>query len=257
MLWEPCVAWFLRTGSIIFISATGKLPIRARSFTHPRVCGRSARICLSTWISVTRPSRNAAEIDQVAVRGSFLTEMVFFHRQSRTAIFADLVQNFPPSWFGGWRSVLARLDGICEPNPGAPREWRFTFFNRRAARASLMPFSPGRSNVCSWRTEIPWMRTALPLYAALSVGCFKDRPAEPAPRIINILVAQPKNPHAGQAAHRVRPSVSVNLMCGDASLCRGRQLQQDLRCVAALHRRPTSMNRFNSAAIQLSRPYWI
>ena len=32
---------------------------------------------------------------------------------------------------------MARLDGVCAPNPGAPREWRATFLNRRAARASL------------------------------------------------------------------------------------------------------------------------
>ena len=79
----------------------------------------------------------AGEIDQIAVRGSVLTEVVFFHRQSRTAIFADLVQNFPADWFGGWRGVVARLDGICAPNPGAPREWRASFIDRRSARASL------------------------------------------------------------------------------------------------------------------------
>jgi Domain of unknown function (DUF4336) len=79
----------------------------------------------------------AAEIDQVAMRGSPLTEVVFFHRASRTAIFADLIQNFPHDWFPGWRGVVARLDGICAPHPGAPREWRASFLNRRLARASL------------------------------------------------------------------------------------------------------------------------
>jgi hypothetical protein len=79
----------------------------------------------------------AADIDQVPVRGSFLTEVEFFHRVSRTAIFTDLLQNLPPDWAPGWRGVLARMDGVSAPNPGAPREWRATFFNRRAARASL------------------------------------------------------------------------------------------------------------------------
>jgi hypothetical protein len=79
----------------------------------------------------------AADIDQVPVRGSCLTEVEFFHRASRTALFADLLQNFAPDWFKGWRGVIARLDGICAPHPGAPREWRATFLNRRAARASL------------------------------------------------------------------------------------------------------------------------
>lgn len=79
----------------------------------------------------------AADIDQVAIGGSFITEVVFFHRASRTVIFTDLVQNFAPGWFKGWRGVVARLDGICAPHPGAPREWRASFLNRRKARAAL------------------------------------------------------------------------------------------------------------------------
>ena len=80
----------------------------------------------------------AADIDQVAMAGSFaLTEIVFFHRKSRTAIFADLIENLAPDWFSGWRGWLARLDGIVAPNPGAPREWRATFWQRAAARAAL------------------------------------------------------------------------------------------------------------------------
>jgi hypothetical protein len=80
----------------------------------------------------------AAEIDQVLVRGSFaMTEAVFFHHASATAIFADLIENFPRDWFKGWRGVLARLDGIVAPNAGAPREWRWTFVRRGIARAGL------------------------------------------------------------------------------------------------------------------------
>ncbi len=79
----------------------------------------------------------AADIDQVPVHGSFLTEVEFFHRASRTAIFTDLLQNLPRDWAPGWRGILARLDGVSAPNPGAPREWRAAFLNRRAARASL------------------------------------------------------------------------------------------------------------------------
>jgi hypothetical protein len=80
----------------------------------------------------------AADIDQVVVRGSFaLSEVVFFHRKSRTAIFADLIENFPPDWFKGWKGILARLDGIVSPHPGAPREWRASFRNRKLARAAL------------------------------------------------------------------------------------------------------------------------
>ena len=89
----------------------------------------------------------AADIDQVTVRGSFyLTEIVFFHHASRTAIFADLIQNFAPDWFKGWRGFLAQRGGICAPNPGAPNDWRNTFLGRRAARASLQ-------RILAWPTE--------------------------------------------------------------------------------------------------------
>jgi hypothetical protein len=80
----------------------------------------------------------AADIDQVVLRGSFaLTEVVFFHRRSQTALFADLIQNFPRDWFKGWRGVVARLAGIVAPNPGAPRDWRASFLDRHAARLAL------------------------------------------------------------------------------------------------------------------------
>lgn len=53
----------------------------------------------------------AEEIDQVVVRGNLITtEVVFFHRQSGTAIFTDLIQHFSPTWFSGWRALVARLD---------------------------------------------------------------------------------------------------------------------------------------------------
>ena len=79
----------------------------------------------------------AGEIDQIPIPGSFITEVVFFHRCSATALFADLLQNHPRDWFRGWRGVVARLDGIVAPHPGAPREWRASFVRRTAARAAL------------------------------------------------------------------------------------------------------------------------
>jgi hypothetical protein len=90
----------------------------------------------------------AADIDQVAVHGNmFMTETVFLHKGSRTAIFADLIENFPPDWFKGWRGVLARLDGIVYPHFGAPRELRWGFVQRQRARAAIrrvLDFAPER-----------------------------------------------------------------------------------------------------------------
>ncbi|MFL5285919.1 MAG: DUF4336 domain-containing protein [Rhodopila sp.] len=80
----------------------------------------------------------AGDIDQVLFAGSFaVTEAVFFHRASRTAIFADLIQSLPRDLVKGWRRDLARLGGILEPTYGIPGDWRASFLNRTAARAAL------------------------------------------------------------------------------------------------------------------------
>lgn len=77
-------------------------------------------------------------VDLVAMRGNRITtEVVFFHRPSRTAIFTDLIQQLPPGWFSGWRALVARLDLMMEGEPTVPRKFRLASSDRRAARAGL------------------------------------------------------------------------------------------------------------------------
>lgn len=78
------------------------------------------------------------EIDCVVVDGNWITtEAVFFHVRSRTILFTDLVQQFSPGWFTGWRSVVARLDGMVAIEPRVPRKFRYAFFARDSVRAAL------------------------------------------------------------------------------------------------------------------------
>jgi len=86
---------------------------RARLYASQGLRGKRKNLPFDGDLSDTPEEEWAADIDQVSVRRSVLTEVEFFHRDSRTAIFTDLVQNFPPEWFKGWRGVVARLDGIC------------------------------------------------------------------------------------------------------------------------------------------------
>lgn len=80
----------------------------------------------------------ADEIDQVVMRGNRITsEVVFFHKASRTVLFTDLLQQFPPGWFSGWRRIVARLDLMIGPEPRVPRKFRLAFSDRKAARAAL------------------------------------------------------------------------------------------------------------------------
>jgi hypothetical protein len=80
----------------------------------------------------------AGEIDQVLMQGNLITtEVVFFHVDSATVLFTDLIQQFPVSLFSSWRGLVAKLDLLTGPEPSVPRKFRIAFTNRRAARDSL------------------------------------------------------------------------------------------------------------------------
>lgn len=77
------------------------------------------------------------QIDMVVLHNRITIEAVFFHRISGTVIFTDLIQNFRPGWFGGWRAIVARMDLMVALEPGVPRKFRLAFTDRRAARAAI------------------------------------------------------------------------------------------------------------------------
>lgn len=90
-------------------------------------------------------------LDQVWFNGSpIMDEIVFFHRDSRTVIIADLSENFSEAFlhanWARWQRWLARAWGIVEGKGRAPLEWRLTFFKRRATRAA-------RDRVLAWDPE--------------------------------------------------------------------------------------------------------
>lgn len=76
-----------------------------------------------------------AELATLPVTGSFMTEVVFFHRGSRTLILTDLIENFEPrklpSLLQRW---LTRLGGVQHPDGQMPRDMRLTY---RAQRQQL------------------------------------------------------------------------------------------------------------------------
>ncbi len=69
-----------------------------------------------------------------------LDEIVFFHRPSRTAILADLSENFSAGFleahWAPWMRTIARIWKITEPHGLAPLELRLTWWKRKAARAA-------------------------------------------------------------------------------------------------------------------------
>ena len=90
----------------------------------------------------------STDIDQVIFRGSLaMEEVVFFHRESSTALVCDLIQRHPEADMTGWRGMLMRLDGLVGDRGSTPREWRASFLRRakaRAAREKLLGWKPER-----------------------------------------------------------------------------------------------------------------
>ena len=80
-----------------------------------------------------------------------MDEMVFYHRASRTAILADLSENFSEEFlqrhWSPWKRRIARVWKIMEPWGLAPLELRLSWLKHadaRAARDRLLEQDPER-----------------------------------------------------------------------------------------------------------------
>ncbi len=119
----------------------------ARMYTPPGLAQRKPELRFDAELGDAPEPAWAADIDQVVFRGSLaMEEVVFFHRESRTAIVCDLIQRHPETAMTGWRGMLMRIDGLVGNNGSTPREWRASFLRRGRARAA-------RGKVLSWDPE--------------------------------------------------------------------------------------------------------
>jgi len=88
-----------------------------------------------------------ADIATLPVAGSFMTEVDFFHRPSRTLILTDLIENFEPAKVGSFvMRWLTRLGGVLDPAGQMPRDMRLTFARSRlkAAVETMISWDPER-----------------------------------------------------------------------------------------------------------------
>lgn len=87
------------------------------------------------------------EIATLPVRGRYMTEVVFFHRASRTLILTDLIENFEPRKLGSvvlrW---LTRFGRVQDPDGQMPRDMRLTYSKEelRAALDTMIGWNPER-----------------------------------------------------------------------------------------------------------------
>ncbi len=119
----------------------------AATYAPPNLREKRKDLTFDADLTDEPPTAWAGQIEQVGVLGNVITtEYVFFHTASRTAIFADLLQQFPSDWHTGWRRVIAKLDLMTEPTPTVPRKFRTAFVNRSAARGAI-------AKILEWQTK--------------------------------------------------------------------------------------------------------
>ena len=115
---------------------------RARLWGPQSTIDKRTDLRFEAALTDTSPPDWQNEIDQFWFTGSpALDEMVFFHRASRTAILADLSENFTDTFLREhwrlWQRTIARWWKIVEPFGYAPLELRLSWFKRAAARKAL------------------------------------------------------------------------------------------------------------------------
>lgn len=131
----------------------------ARLYAAPGLAARRKDIAFDGELGDAPPPEWSADLDQVVFAGNLITqEVVFFHKASRTAVFTDLIQHFPPGWFTGWRALVAKLDLMSAPQPEVPRKFRTATTDRKAARAAL-------ERILAWPSEKVLMAHAPPVEA--------------------------------------------------------------------------------------------
>lgn len=129
----------------------------AQIYLLPELAGKRLDLNVAEALSDRPAALWAGDIEQVVFTGNaLLTECVFFHHASGTALFTDLLQNLPVDWYRGWRKLVARLDLMTEQIPTVPRKFRIAFRDRALARAAL-------DRVESWPVERVLMAHGAPI----------------------------------------------------------------------------------------------
>jgi Domain of unknown function (DUF4336) len=87
------------------------------------------------------------EIDQTLVPGAALDEVVFFHRESKTLIVADMIMNYERERLGQPYRLIARLAGVCAPEGGMSPDLRLAFWPKKRDVRGVY------EQILSWKPE--------------------------------------------------------------------------------------------------------
>ncbi|MGY6277272.1 DUF4336 domain-containing protein [Methylomonas sp. MgM2] len=123
----------------LFLSQWQQTYPAAETYAAPGLLKKRPDIAFNKELTAKSEPVWLTSIEQVLFSGSlFMEEVVFFHKESKTLILADLIENFDPQVFSPWQHFVAKLTGILAPNGKTPVDWRLSFmFGKKRAREAL------------------------------------------------------------------------------------------------------------------------
>ena len=110
----------------------------AELWMPPHIPNKFKRLPFVGILGDVPPQIWAYDLDQLVFKGNcFIEEVFFFHKESRTVILADFIQNHPMVRGRPLLNALFKFAGVAFPHGGVPRDIRLSFTNRNLARRSL------------------------------------------------------------------------------------------------------------------------
>ena len=123
----------------------------ARVYLAPRTLDQAKGhiACENVPLDRDRGYKWDTEIATLPVRGSYMTEIVFYHRPSRTLLLTDFIENFEPNKLGSFlMRLLTKLGGVQDPDGQMPRDLRLTYAKQKpqlkAAVEQMIAWDPVR-----------------------------------------------------------------------------------------------------------------
>lgn len=101
-----------------------------------RARDRNVRLRADHLLSNDAPPAWSGDLDQMIVPGSHIhREAVFFHKNSRSLILTDLIENFEPSKLPWHMRLFTKVAGNQDPDGAMPRDMRMVFDKPKLRRA--------------------------------------------------------------------------------------------------------------------------
>jgi Domain of unknown function (DUF4336) len=110
----------------------------AELWAPPQIPNKFKHLPFAGILDNTPPPGWADDLDQLVFRGNlFIEEVYFLHKQSRTVIFADFIQNYRLLRGHPFLNMLWKFGGVAYPSGGVGCDITLSFTNRKLARRSL------------------------------------------------------------------------------------------------------------------------